>query len=840
MKRFLLISISLILAFCSMAQTQQGYVKTKGRKNTNGAIVPGTRINGVTVQVKGRTAVVTQTNGTFSFPIPANKFFIQNVKKQGYVLNDPDVLVKQYIYSSNPLILVMETPEQKTDDKLASERKIRRTLQRQLQQREDEIEELKEQNKLNREEYQKALQQLYAEQETNEKLISEMADRYSQIDYDQLDEFNTRISDCILEGRLAEADSLLRSKGDITDRIAAVHQAEAIEAAEAAEIAERQQRLEQSKAGTQATKNDIAQDCYHFYEKFKLEHNNDSAAYYLGQRVLLDSTNVAWLNEAGEFAEGYLADYPLALEYFGKALTQALDQGGDENGMAAMVYNNMGMVYRKQGKYDLAMDCYRKALAVCEKSFTEDNEITAATHNNLGLLFDKMGDATQALEHYLKAEAIEEQVLGAEHPITATSYNNVGALYYSTGDYDRAMDYFNKSLAIREKVLGNDHPDLAMSYSNIGSICHAKGDNASALDYFNRALAIRQQVLGDTHPDVAVTLNNIGSAYMSQGNFQQALKSFTRSLAINEKIFGKDHPDVAISYNNIGMVYEKQKDYAKALEWYGKSLAVKNNSLGENHPSTINTLENMGQIHFVLKDYTSALDCYSRAMKARETAHSDDKAGLAAACDNMGSTLYRKAQYDQALEYLLKGAAIREQIQGKAHPATAQTYHNIAAAYGRLNDFTHALEYYQKTIDILLPLNGESDRTVVSLKKDLIKTQYQLALSKGKLKGFLADHCFIGTVNGGSNPAVDQGMTGEYVLLEFADWNQDCDMSLFDRADALRQSPKDIVVLKDGVVSRHHFENKLGISFGVKQVTKEEKQQINQAYQQWKQQQQNP
>ena len=80
-------------------------------------------------------------------------------------------------------------------------------------------------------------------------------------------------------------------------------------------------------------------------------------------------------------------------------------------------------------------------------------------------------------------------------------------------------------------------------------------------------------------------------------------------------------------------------------------------------------------------------------------------------------------------------------------------------------------------------------------------------------------------------------MTGEYVLLEFADWNQDCGFSLFDKADEMRQQPKDIVVLKDGVVSRYHFENKLGITFGVKTVDKEMKQQINQAYQAWKSQQ---
>ncbi len=833
MKKLLLILLLLLLSLPAVAQTQQGYVKTKGRKGSDGAVVPGKRISGVTVQVKGRNAVITQSNGVFSFPIPANKFYIQNVKKQGYVILDPEMLTKQYAYSSNPLILVMEVPEDKNEDKLASERKIRRTLQRQLQRREDEIEELKEQNKLTREEYQKALQQLYAEQETNEKLIGEMAERYSQIDYDLLDEFNTLISDCILEGRLAEADSLLRSKGHIKDRIAAVHQAEAIEAAEAAEIAQRQQKLEESKAGTQASKDDIAQDCYHFYEKFKLEHNNDSAAYYLEQRVVLDSTNVAWLKDAGEFADDYLADYPKALDYYQRALAHAIDQQGGDSVYVALLYNNIGLVYRKQGKYEMAMECYRKALSICENALGDENSVTASTHNGLGLLNDAQGNTSKAQEHYLKALSIQEKVLGEDNSIIATSYNNMGTLYYSYGDYAKALEYFNKSLAIREKKLDADHLDLAMSYSNIGSVYNAMGDYAHAQEFFNRALDIRQKVLGNAHPDVALTISNLGSAYLGMSDFDKALESYTKSLAITQKVLGDEHPDVSVCYNNIGTVYEYQRDYGKALEWYGKSLDIKKKALGDTHPSTINSLENIGKIYFIQKDFANAQDYFSRAMSVRETAHSDDKLGLANSYDNVGSVLIRRGEFAQALEYLLKGAAIREQVQGN-HQATAVTYQNIAEAYSRLTNYDKAVAYYQKALDIMTPLKGENSKDVIRLKKNVLLTQYQQALSKGKIKSFMADHCITATVHDGENAASAQGLSGEYVLLEFADWNQDSDTYMMDKANELRQSPKDLVLMKDGFISRHHFENKLGFTFGVKQITKEEKKQIDQAYKQWK------
>ena len=198
--------------------------------------------------------------------------------------------------------------------------------------------------------------------------------------------------------------------------------------------------------------------------------------------------------------------------------------------------------------------------------------------------------------------------------------------------------------------------------------------------------------------------------------------------------------------------------------------------------------------------------------------------------------LYNRGDYDRSLKNLLQGVAIREQLQGKGDQATARTYKNVAKAYGKKADYSQALDYYQKAYDAMAPLKGDGDAEVISLKKEILKNQYLVAQSKGKLKSFMTDHCFVATVSNGNNPAVAQGMSGEYVLLEFAEWNQDSPGSLYDMADQLRQSPKDIVVMKDGAISRHHFENKMGLFFDVKPVTKEEKQAINKAYKQWKEQ----
>ena len=191
MKKFIFLSIAVFFGFMfsAQAQTQQGFVKTKGRM-VNGQLVPGQGLKGATVSIKGRTAVlVNNDDGSFSFPIPETQFRVDSLRKNGYQLVDLSSCPRSYEWSANPIYIVMETPDQQLQDKLTAERKIRRNLQKQLQEREDEIELLKEQQKISDEEYRLALQKLYQDQENNEQLISDMAKRYSELDYDQLDEF---------------------------------------------------------------------------------------------------------------------------------------------------------------------------------------------------------------------------------------------------------------------------------------------------------------------------------------------------------------------------------------------------------------------------------------------------------------------------------------------------------------------------------------------------------------------------------------------------------------------------------------------------------------------------
>lgn len=564
MKKLLLLSVTMLLGIMLSAQTQQGYVKTKGRM-VNGQLVPGQGLKGAMVSVKGRTSVLVNTDdGAFSFPVTESQFRLDSVHKKGYQLVDLDACPKTYKYSNNPLYIVMETPEQQLQDKLNAERKIRRNLQKQLQAKEDEIEALKEANKISQEEYQASLMKLYEEQESNEQLISEMAKRYSELDYDQLDEFYRQVSLFIEDGELVKADSMLRSRGDIKAQVNTIMK-------RGQALKEEKEKLQQAEAVQQADIEEASKRCYSFYETFYMQHKNDSATHYLILRAQLDSTNVAAQNDAG------------------KALVEFL------------------------GEFDKATPYYQTAMRQAKLQYGEKSEWVATTLYNTGMLHYYKGELSEALEDFSQAKDIYSELLGANHPEVATMINAIGLIHHSLGEYQTALDYFLQCAEIRKAAYGENHFDVAAAYNNIGHIYAVLRDFPKAMEYQKKSLEIKKKLLSENDYSFAITYANIGSIFYYQRDFDSAAYYLSKALEINIIALGESHPNTASSYGNAAMMYTVNKDYDKALEYNMKALTIMQKILGEDNPKTATYYSNVGSTYIYKGNYKEAVRYLNKA-----------------------------------------------------------------------------------------------------------------------------------------------------------------------------------------------------------------------------------
>lgn len=386
MKRILLLICCVVLTGASFAQTntQHGRVKTKGRM-VNGKHVKGQGLSNATITIKGRGSVVSNgKDGTFAFTVPTPQFIIANVSKKGYELVDSDIYGTVYTYPVTPFFIVMETPEQQLQDQLDAAEKINATLKEQLKESLAENKRLLEQNEITQEQYEQRLREITESQKNQQQLISEMADLYAKMDYDQLDELNQRISDYILNGRLKEADSLINTKGSIENRVLRLQKHQQVNAEERKELDKRQEILSQSEVYTRKELEDLAQDCYNKFQVSKLENHFDSAAYYIALRADLDTLNMAYQREA----EKYIMMLTMPVLLFQSQLSKPLKLTSYEPSFQALL-----RIYRRLAPSD-------------PESYAS---LISSTLRILYAYYKSIGDYQSSSSYLKEAKEIEEQ-----------------------------------------------------------------------------------------------------------------------------------------------------------------------------------------------------------------------------------------------------------------------------------------------------------------------------------------------------------------------------------------------------------------------------------------------
>ena len=313
---------------------------------------------------------------------------------------------------------------------------------------------------------------------------------------------------------------------------------------------------------------------------------------------LLQQTKTVMANEDETIAARIFK----VIELYKKANQWAAATAYDKEKYSHLLFD-YAQFLNKYGLYKDAEQVFLRQIAIAEELYGKEHENIAASYNEIGLVYKRQGDYGKALEYYFKDLAICEKVLGTEHPDTATSYNNIAGVYYAQGDYDKALEYYFKTSEIFEKVLGTEHPSTATSYNNIGLVYHEQGDYGKALEYHQKALAIRENVLGTEHPSAATSYNNIAGVYYAQGDYGKALKYLKKVSEIFEKVLGTEHPSTATSYNNIGWVYREQGEYAKALDYYTKAYQIRKKKLGDDHPDTKDVLISINFVKEAMKSF---------------------------------------------------------------------------------------------------------------------------------------------------------------------------------------------------------------------------------------------
>ena len=320
-------------------------------------------------------------------------------------------------------------------------------------------------------------------------------------------------------------------------------------------------------------------------------------------------------------------------------LKQAIETSKDP-----LAYYNLGMVYKKDGKFAEAKAAFLDAL-----NQASAGEIAYKAATQLGMMHATQGDLPNAKYYFERAVALS--------PATAKYHYNLALILHQLGENERGVRELDEAIK-----LGSDNPQTYMYVARLYSELGRKDQAEAALQ-----AALRQA------PKDPVILSQMGDMLVAQGKWAPAIQVYRELYESSPKTQEK-----AQALYNLGKVYVAVRDYKnaeKALEGAyqldmmnedalvlladayvqngqaHKSITLYKEALRLN-PDNLKVLKGQAQLYLNLGELTEAESALKRLAE-----HPNRKGEDAYYAAQMLGDLYMKRKaYDTAMQYYEKAA----------------------------------------------------------------------------------------------------------------------------------------------------------------------------------------
>lgn len=204
-------------------------------------------------------------------------------------------------------------------------------------------------------------------------------------------------------------------------------------------------------------------------------------------------------------------------------------------------YNDIGTVYHYLRQYDSAVWFYQGAND--KLTALEDTTILPMTLTNLGILYKRQGKYQLALE-----SLFESLRFNPSSRTEASSYNTIGSTYSKMGEFDQALKYYHQSLKAYEET--NNQRGRGIVFNNLGNVYNDINVPDSAIKYFEKSLKVKE--VRNDRSGISKALNNLGLSYIKKEDFKKARNYLSESLQTKKEL--KDSLGIANTLNLIASI----------------------------------------------------------------------------------------------------------------------------------------------------------------------------------------------------------------------------------------------------------------------------------------------
>lgn len=219
-----------------------------------------------------------------------------------------------------------------------------------------------------------------------------------------------------------------------------------------------------------------------------------------------------------------LGNYPEALRYFEKSLTEAQAINRDVQGLPL----NIGTVYEKLGNAGLADKYFQDDLKASRQK--NNAQAIAQALINIGLFKQTNGNRESAKDALIEALTISRGI--GQKDLTSKALNSLGVASHVQKNFAEAMGHYQESLTLRNEL--NDQEGIADTSNNLAYLYLEQGDSTNALKFAADANAIARQIA--KLELVWRTYTTLGRIHLALNQLDKAQESFNAAIKTIEQM----------------------------------------------------------------------------------------------------------------------------------------------------------------------------------------------------------------------------------------------------------------------------------------------------------------
>lgn len=298
-------------------------------------------------------------------------------------------------------------------------------------------------------------------------------------------------------------------------------------------------------------------------------------------------------NGLGIYYGYYLHQYPLALEYYQKALN-VLSKTGKIELSTGKNYENISLIYEIIGAFPEAIKYNYEALTVYKKLNRTGDE--SRLHHQLGNIYSHLKEFDKATYNIKKAVSLVRSI--NDSYLIALYLNDLSGhyltLYEHAGDIeytDSALNCLNEAYLLAES--GKDWREnkslITEIMLNTGKAYKFKNNILLAKEYLQKCLQQPDSLQNEY--SLCYANGYLGECYFLEGNYAESEKFLQTALVLAQKI--KSPYYLLFAYELLYKLHEKKKDYATAFSYHTKYMAVKDSIYDTEKTKAVNNLNIM-------------------------------------------------------------------------------------------------------------------------------------------------------------------------------------------------------------------------------------------------------